>query len=213
MSSDRVIVAAIAGAHGVSGRVKLKTFTEEPASVGTFGPLSDEAGERQFEIRVTGSTKGGVIAELSGIRNRDQAEALKGTTLHVDRERLPELEDEEDFYQADLIGLEAIHVDGQRLGRVKAVHTLGAGEVLEIQPALRAGRKTLLVPFSREAVPVVDIAAGRLTIDPPVEIDARPEDEEGGEMPPEDASEVSDDGPADMTVETGSGDAGEAPEK
>lgn len=181
MSSGKVIIAAVAGAHGVSGRVKLKTFTEEPASVGTFGPLSDEAGERQFDIRVTGSTKGGVIAELSGIRNRDQADALKGLTLHVDRDRLPDLDDAEDFYQADLIGLEAIHVDGQRLGRVKAVHTLGAGEVLEIQPALRAGRKTLLIPFSREAVPEIDLAEGRLTIDPPIEIDARPEDEEGPE--------------------------------
>lgn len=181
MSTGKVIVAAVAGAHGVSGRVKLKTFTEEPASVGTFGPLSDETGERQFDIRVTGSTKGGVIAELSGVRNRDQADALKGTTLHVDRDRLPDLDDAEDFYQADLIGLEAIHVDGQRLGRVKAVHTLGAGEVLEIQPALRAGRKTLLIPFSREAVPEIDLAEGRLTIDPPNEIDARPEDEDGPE--------------------------------
>ncbi len=190
MSSDKVIVAAVAGAHGVSGRVKLRTFAEEPASVGTFGPLSDETGERQFDIRVTGSTKGGVIAELSGIRNRDQAEALKGTTLHVDRDRLPDLDDEEDFYQADLIGLEAVHVDGQRLGRVKAVHTLGAGEVLEIQPALRAGRKTLLITFTREAVPEIDLAEGRLPIDPPVEIDARPEDEEGLDPAAEDDTAV-----------------------
>lgn len=179
MSSARVIVAAVAGAHGVSGRVKLKTFTEVPANVGTFGPLTDESGERQFDVRVTGSTKGGVIAELSGIRNRDQAEALKGTTLHVERERLPALDDAEDYYQADLIGLEAVHVDGQRLGRVKAVHTLGAGEVLEIQPPLRAGRPTLLIPFTQAAVPVVDLAGGQLTIDPPEEIEARPEDEEG----------------------------------
>jgi len=179
MSSARVIVAAVAGAHGVSGRVKLKTFTEDPANVGTFGPLTDESGERQFDVRVTGSTKGGVIAELSGIRNRDEAEALKGTTLHVERDRLPALDDAEDYYQADLIGLEAVHVDGQRLGRVKAVHTLGAGEVLEIQPPLRAGRRTLLIPFTQAAVPVVDLAGGQLTIDPPEEIEARPEDEEG----------------------------------
>ena len=178
MSSARVIVAAVAGAHGVSGRVKLKTFTEVPANVGTFGPLTDESGERQFDVRVTGSTRGGVIAELSGIRNRDQAEALKGTTLHVERDRLPPLDDAEDYYQADLIGLEAVHVDGQRLGRVKAVHTLGAGEVLEIQPPLRAGRRTLLIPFTRAAVPVVDLAGGQVTIDPPEEIEARPEDEE-----------------------------------
>ncbi len=181
MSSARVIVAAVAGAHGVSGRVKLKTFTEDPANVGTFGPLSDESGERQFDIRVTGSTKGGVIAELSGIRNRDQAEALKGTTLHVERSRLPTLEDEDDYYQADLIGLEAVHVDGHRLGRVKAVHTLGAGEVLEIQPPSRAGRRSLLIPFTRAAVPVVDIAGGQLTIDPPHEIDARPEEDGDGD--------------------------------
>lgn len=179
MPSARVIVAAVAGAHGVSGRVKLKTFTEVPENVGTFGPLTDESGERQFDVRVTGSTKGGVIAELSGIRNRDQAEALKGTTLHVERDRLPALDDTEDYYQADLIGLEAVHVDGQRLGRVKAVHTLGAGEVLEIQPPLRAGRRTLLIPFTRAAVPVVDLAGGQVTIDPPKEIEARPEDEEG----------------------------------
>jgi len=181
MSSAKVVVAAVAGAHGVSGRVKLKTFTEAPANVGTFGPLSDESGERQFDVRVTGTTKGGVIAELSGVRSRDEAEALKGTTLHVARDRLPALEDEEDFYQADLIGLEAVHVDGQRLGRVKAVYTLGAGEVLEIQPSLRAGRRTLLIPFTREAVPEVNLAEGRVTIDPPVEIEARPEDEEGAD--------------------------------
>ncbi len=168
MSEDRILLAAIIGAHGVSGRVRLKTFTGEPEAVGDYGPLSDESGAQQFTVKVTGQTKGGVIAELSGVRKREAAEALKGLGLYAPREALPELEDEADFYHADLIGLVVETLEGQRLGLVRAVHDFGAGDVLDIKPSKG---KALMLPFTLDVVPVVDLENGRLQVVLPDEMD------------------------------------------
>ncbi|WP_417513382.1 ribosome maturation factor RimM [Minwuia sp.] len=178
MAENRVLLAAITGAHGVSGRVRLKTFTEEPRSVGSYGPLSDESGERRFEIRITGSTKDGVIAEIEGVRKREAAEALKGTGLYAERSALPELEAEEDFYHADLIGLTAETTEGQRLGTVRAIYDFGAGDVLDVKPSKGKG---YLLPFTREVVPVVDLENGRLQIVLPDEMDVMDSEEEAEE--------------------------------
>jgi len=164
----KVLLAAVTGAHGVSGRVRLKTFTEEPAAVGDYGPLSDETGERTFVLRVTGATKGGVIAEIDGVHKREAAEALKGLGLYVSRDALPEEEDEDDFYHADLIGLVAKTRDGRRLGVVRAIHDFGAGDVLDVKPAKGGG---MFVPFTRDVVTVVDIAGGKILVELPDEID------------------------------------------
>ena len=170
----RILVGAIAGAHGVRGEVRIKSFTADPKAIGRYGALSDEAGLRRFELTVTGSAKGGVVAQIAGVADRDQAEALKGMRLYVARDALPPAEPEE-FYIADLVGLGVERPDGTPLGRVAAVDNYGAGDVVEI--ALAAGG-SLSVPFTRRTVPVVDVAGGRLVVDPPAEIAAG--DEERG---------------------------------
>ncbi len=159
----RVCLGAIAGAYGVRGAVRIKSFTAEPKDIAAYGPLSDESGERVFEIKVTGMSKSQVLAEIEGIAGREAAEALKGVRLFAARERLPAPEAEE-FYHNDLVGLAVELADGARLGTVVAVHDFGAGDVIEIG---REGEAAVLAPFTHAVVPVVDIANRRLVIDPP----------------------------------------------
>ena len=101
---------------------------------------------------------------LSGVKTKEQADALRGTTLHAPREALPALPDDE-FYHADLIGLTAVDTGGEELGQVHAVHNHGGGDLLELRQKGRTG--TALVPFTQAIVPTVDIASGRIVIDPP----------------------------------------------
>ena len=157
-----VCVAAVAAAHGVRGALKLKTFTEDPATVGAYGPLLDEAGRELFAVLVIGPAKGGVIAEARGITDRDAAEALRGVRLYIPRARLPEPEDDT-FYYEDLVGLAVQDTSGRPLGRVTAVHDFGAGEVIEFQGAEGKG---CMVPFTMALVPEVDLAHGRLVVAP-----------------------------------------------
>jgi 16S rRNA processing protein RimM len=161
--AEEVCVAAIAGAYGVRGEVRLKSFTTDPEDVATYSPLSDEAG-RSYELTLGVPVKGGFSARLSGVATRDAAEALRGTRLYVPRERLPSLPDDE-FYHADLIGLEVVDTSGDTLGRVRAVLDHGAGDLLEV--ARPVGHGTILLPFTRTTVPTVDLAAGRIVADPP----------------------------------------------
>lgn len=162
--APRVCVGAIAGAFGVKGEVRLKSFTAEPEDIASYGPLDSEDGTRRFEATITGQTKNGLVARLSGVRSKEEADALRGTRLYVDRDRLPEPEEDE-FYHADLIGLDVYDTGGIHLGRVKAVLNHGASDLLEIHgPGLSA---TVLLPFTREAVPRVDLASGRIVADPP----------------------------------------------
>ena len=160
--TDRICVGAIAGAFGVRGEVRLKSFCAQAEDIATYGPLATEDGRRSFAVRLTRPVDGGLGARLSGVETKEQADALKGTTLWADRAALPSLPDDE-FYHADLIGLEVVDTGGASLGRVRAVHDHGAGDILEIYGA--AG--VLLVPFTRAAVPTVDLAAGRIVADPP----------------------------------------------
>lgn len=160
--TERVCVGAIAGAFGVQGEVRLKSFCATPADIATYGALTTEDGARSFKVRLTRPVTGGLGARLSGVATREEAEALKGTTLWADRARLPSLPDDE-FYHADLIGLPVSDPGGGDLGRVRAIYDHGAGDILEV-----AGPKgTLLLPFTRAVVPTVDLTAGRIVADPP----------------------------------------------
>lgn len=163
--SDRICVGAIAGAFGVAGEVRLKSFCAEPEAMAAYGALWTEDGKRSFTVKLTRPVAGGLGARLSGVATKEQADALKGTTLWADRARLPSLPDDE-FYHADLIGLAVQDTGGAALGRVTAVHNHGAGDVLEIA---RPGGKTLLLPFTRAVVPTVDLTAGKIVADPPDE--------------------------------------------
>lgn len=159
-----VCLGAIAGAFGVRGEVRLKSFAARPEDIAAYGPLYTEDGARRFEIALTGRAKGALTARLSGVASREAAEALRGTTLHVPREVLPALPEDE-FYHADLLGLPVFDTGGAPLGRVRAVHDHGAGDLLEIHAPGHSG--TVLLPFTRATVPTVDLAAGRIVADPP----------------------------------------------
>ena len=156
--AGKVCVGAIAGAFGVRGEARIKSFCAEPEAIAAYGPLSTEDGHN-FDLKITRAVKGGFAARLSGVATREQAEALKGTRLYAPRERLPALPDDE-YYHADLIGLEVVDTGGELLGRVRAIHDFGAGDVLEVE-----GDQELMLPFTRAVVPTVDLATGRLVAD------------------------------------------------
>lgn len=159
-----ICVGAIAGAFGVKGELRLKSFTATPDDIALYGPLQSEDGSQSFAVTLTGQTKNGFTARLSGVQTKEQADALRGLRLFVDRDVLPNLPDDE-FYHADLIGLEVYDTGGTLLGRVQNVLNHGASDLLEINgPGLG---EAVLLPFTVAAVPTVDLTAGRLIADPP----------------------------------------------
>jgi 16S rRNA processing protein RimM len=172
MSDAKICVAKIGAAHGVRGAVRLWTFTEDPLAVTRYGVLSTSDGKRQFEISSVREAKSHLVATLKGIASRSDAERLNGLELFVPRDRLPAT-DADEYYHADLIGLAAVNAAGAAIGKVIAIHNYGAGDIIEIAPPQGA---TLLLPFSNAVVPTVDLAAGRVVIELPGEIEG---DEEG----------------------------------
>ncbi len=170
----RICVARIGAAHGVRGEVRLWPFTADPLAVAEYGPLESKDGRRTLEIARLRAAKDHLVAAFKGVVTRDEAERLNGCELYIDRDRLPPADDGE-YYHADLIGLRAETAEGTLLGTVIAVHNFGAGDMLDIAP--HAGGPTLLLPFTDAVVPTVDLAAGRVVIVRPHEIDG--EDHEG----------------------------------
>ncbi|MEM6823485.1 MAG: ribosome maturation factor RimM [Pseudomonadota bacterium] len=160
----RVCVGAIAGAYGVRGEVRLKSFCADPRAIAEYGPLETEDGTRSFTVTLGNSVKNGFSARLSGIRSKDAADGLRGIRLYAERGRLPAPEDDE-YYHADLIGLRVLDTGGTELGQVKAVLNHGAGDILEI--AVTGHSATALLPFTRACVPTVDLLGGRVIADPP----------------------------------------------
>ena len=163
MPESRILLGVIGRPHGVQGLVRITCYADD---VTAYGPLSDDKG-RRFVLRLHGE---GVaeIAELVGdakakVADRTAAEKLTNLRLYVDRAQLPEPEEDE-FYLADLIGLTAFDTGGSKLGTVCAVHDYGAGASLELE---MDGAQPLLLPFTRATVPEVDVAAGRVVVDPP----------------------------------------------
>jgi len=162
--TDKICVGAIGGAYGVKGEIRLKSFTAEPTAVADYGPLSTESGEQTFSITLTRPIKNGFSARIAGVKTKEQADALKGVKLYADRDKLPDLPDDE-YYYSDLIGVEVFDTGGVSLGRVKAVLNHGASDLLEIHgPNLK---NTALLPFTLEVVPTVDLNAGKIIADPP----------------------------------------------
>ncbi|NHK28047.1 16S rRNA processing protein RimM [Parvularcula flava] len=170
-----ICVGTFAGAHGVRGEAKLRAFTEVPVDAVGYGPVSTEDG-RRFTLKLVREAKPGLlVVRCPEIADREAAQALGGTKLFVPRDCLPP-PDEDEFYYEDLVGLAAFTSDGSSFGRVKAVVNYGACDLLELMNV--PGEKTaVLIPFTKEAVPQIDFAGGRITIDPPVYEDADGEDE------------------------------------
>lgn len=161
----------MAGAHGVRGEVKLKSFTADPRAIARYGAVEDESGTRSFTLKLRGEVRGLLIARLSGVEDRNAAEALKGLRLYVGRDKLPRPKKGE-WYAADLIGLRVERRDGSAMGRVKSVANYGAGDLVEVETE---NGQTVFLPFTKTVVPEVDVESGRIVVDPPIETEARPD--------------------------------------
>ena len=155
--SERVILAAVAGAHGVGGEVRLKLFAEGLESLKRHKILFADA--RPLTLKSVRPGSAGAIVRFAEIADRGAAEALRGSLLGVRRESLPPL-DEDEYYHADLIGLPCVGAAGEPLGTVVAVENFGAGDLLEIE---RPDGKRALIPFRPG---VADLDGGRIVADP-----------------------------------------------
>ena len=162
--AELICVGAIAGAFGVKGEVRLKSFTSIPEAIADYAPLLTEEGEKKFDVVITGEIKNGLSARMSGVVSKEEADKLKGTRLFVPRERLPELLEDE-YYHTDLIGLIVQNLEGSNIGRITSVLNHGASDLLEIEN--KRENRSVLVPFTREIVPKVDIKNSLVIIDPP----------------------------------------------
>lgn len=158
--TDMILLGVVGAAHGIKGEVRVKTFTGDPLALGGYGPLSAGDG-RSFRIVAIRANKAGAVVRFEEVTTREQAEALNGTELSVPRTALPDDLGEDEFYHTDLIGLEARDGEGTVWGRVAAVHEFGGGTVIELN-----GRKGVMIPFTRAAVPTIDLEAGTITVDP-----------------------------------------------
>ena len=163
MNEKLICVGAVMGSFGVRGEVRLKSFCADPAAIEDYSPLVTEAGE-SYELKLVRSVKGGFGARLSGVVDKEAADALRGTRLFALRDDLPSLPDDE-YYHSDLIGLEVLDTGGALLGKVIAVQDFGAGDILEI--AGKGLKEAALMPFTLANVPTVDLAAGKMIADPP----------------------------------------------
>ncbi|GAB4532928.1 MAG: ribosome maturation factor RimM [Ruegeria sp.] len=162
--TDLICVGSIAGSFGVRGEVRLKSYCAVPEDIENYSPLTDETGTERYPLIITRAIKNGFAARLGGVETKEQADALKGLRLFARRDQLPSLPDDE-YYHADLIGLEVYDTGGTLLGRVKSVQNHGADDLLELHgPGLKT---TVLLPFTKAAVPTVDLEAGRIVADPP----------------------------------------------
>lgn len=160
---DMICVGAISGAFGVRGEVRIKSFCAEPSAIADYNPLSTEEG-KVYDLGITRAIKGGFAAVISGVDNKEDADALRNTRLYTARENLPALPDDE-FYHSDLIGLTAVDTGGVILGKIKTILNHGAGDILEITgPGLK---EPVLLSFTKSVVPTVDLASERVVIDPP----------------------------------------------
>jgi 16S rRNA processing protein RimM len=170
---NRILLGQIGAAHGIKGQVRIATHTQDPQAIGSYGPLETDRPGLTITLTKVRLQKNVVIAHIKGISDRTAAEQLNGVNLYIDREKLPEPDDEDDFYHADLIGLDARLDSGVTIGKVSAVPNFGAGDLIEVKDPQSGD--TYLYPFTRAVVPVVDLAGGFLTIVVPLDA---PEGEE-----------------------------------
>jgi 16S rRNA processing protein RimM len=157
-------VAQIGAPHGVRGEVRLRSFTEDPMALTRYGALEAEDGSRALELETLRPAKNALVARFAGVTDRETAAELRNVKLYVPRARLPE-PDNDTYYHGDLIGLAALDPHGAVLGTVCAVQNFGAGDLIEIAPA--AGGPSVLLPFTKALVPLVDIPGGRIVIQLP----------------------------------------------
>ena len=166
--SNLILVAQVSGAFGVKGEVRVTAYTDDPMSVLAYSPLKRIDGSPCLTLISGRAVKDAFIGRAKEIATREQAQALRGLRLYVDRAALPR-PDEDEFYLADLVGLAVRSPAGEAIGRVKAVQNFGAGDLLEIAPS--DGAAAWWAPFSKTVVPDVRIAEGYVVVARPAEIE------------------------------------------
>ena len=167
--SNLLLVGRIGAAHGIKGEVRVQSFTEDPLALASYGLLKTNKPGLTIRILAARTTTNVLVARLEGVNDRTAAEKLNGVELFIDRALLPDIDDEDDFYHADLLGLRAQLADGTALGTVSAVPNYGAGDILEVRDE-RSG-DTFLYPFTKAVVPEIRLKEGYLVIEPPIEAD------------------------------------------
>jgi 16S rRNA processing protein RimM len=171
MLKNHILVGRFGSPHGLDGEIRLSSFTSEPCTIASYKPLLDESGTREFEIlRLRARKDNMFIAKISGICDRASAAALTNALLYLPKASLPKT-GEEEFYRADLIGLEAVTATGEPFGRILNVVNYGGGDILELAGA-NSG-EVLLLPFKKEIFPNIDLETGRVTVRLPLEIEAK----------------------------------------
>ena len=165
MTKGRVLLGVVAAPHGVRGLVRIRSFTEDPMAIASYGALSDETGKKQYRVEALSAVKGAVLARIEGVADRTAAEAVRGLRLYVERSALPTT-GEQEWYEADLIGLAAVGRDGRDWGKVLAFHDFGAGRTMEVSGGV-VSRSSVMLPFTDEVVPEIDVEGGKIVVDPP----------------------------------------------
>ncbi len=161
--TSRVLMARIGAAHGIRGEVRVKAYGDDPLSFTDYGVLTTKDGKQSFEVVNARVQKTVVITKFKEVTDRNRAEELNGVELYIDRDQLPETEDDE-FYYSDLNGLSVQSPSGELLGKIAAVQDFGAGDLFEIRP--KRG-KTFYIPFTKDFVPEINLEAGFVTADIP----------------------------------------------
>jgi 16S rRNA processing protein RimM len=165
MTKGRVLLGVVAAPHGVHGLVRIRSFTEDPMAIASYGALSDETGQKQYRVEALSAVKGAVLARIEGVADRTAAEAVRGLRLYVERSALPATVEQE-WYEADLIGLAAVGRDGRDWGKVLAFHDFGAGRAMEVSGG-SSSRSSVMLPFTDAVVPEIDVEGGKVLVDPP----------------------------------------------
>lgn len=166
--TNRVLMGQIGAAHGIQGQVRIKSHTDDPLALKNYSPLTTNRPGLEITIKKARLNKSVIVATLEGVTDRNTAETLNGVKLYVSRDQLPDTQDEEEFYQTDLIGLDVQLEDGTKYGTITAIQNHGAGDVLEVRP-LRGPSE--LYPFTKRIIPTINIADGFVTFVPPTEIE------------------------------------------
>jgi 16S rRNA processing protein RimM len=161
MSENKVCLGKIVGVHGIRGEFKVKSFTAVDTDIASFGALEDKHAKQKFELKVTGHSKDLLRVKIKGIDDRTLAESMIGTELFAPRDALPELKDEEVYYEVDLVGLKVFNNENTEVAKVIGFYNFGAGDILEIE--LKTG-KTEMIPFNKAYVPEINLDEGYIIV-------------------------------------------------